>query len=326
MKAFVTGATGFVGGHLVETLRRQGHAVTALVRNPARAAMLEQPGITLIRGDLHARPALEAASAGQDVIFHVAGAVAARSEAEYMHANRDGTANLVAAAESTASGGGPRLVLVSSGAAGGPTPPGHPATGAETPHPVTMYGRSKLASEAAVRRGTLPWVILRPPTIYGPRDRDNLIKVFRMARFGVAPVFGQGTMEISAVYAPDLADALAAAAATDAVLGHTYYVNHPEVLTTGGLVRAVGRAMGRTVHTVGVPEWAGRGILHLTGAAASLAGRATILNADKANEFFQAGWTGDPAPFTAATGWHAAHDITTGLAATYDWYRAAGWL
>lgn len=324
MKAFVTGATGFVGGHLVDALRRQGHAVTALVRNPARAAALEQPGVTLIRGDLHSRPALEAASAGQDVIFHVAGAVAARSEAEYLHANRDGTANLVAAA--AAAGGAPRIVLVSSGAAGGPTPPGHPATGAEPPRPVTMYGRSKLASEEAVRRGSLPWVIVRPPTVYGPRDRDNLIKVFRMARLGIAPVFGRGTMEISAVYAPDLALALIAAAAGESVLGHTYYVNHPEVLTTGGLVRAVARAMGRTVRTVGVPEWAGRAILHLTGAAASLAGRATILNADKANEFFQAGWTGDPAPFTAATGWRAEHDLSAGLAETYDWYRAAGWL
>jgi nucleoside-diphosphate-sugar epimerase len=324
VKAFVTGATGFVGSHLVDALRRDGHVVTALVRNPARAAALEQPGITLIRGDLHSLPALEAASAGQDVIFHVAGAVAARSLTEYMHANRDGTANLLAAA--AAAGGSPRLVLVSSGAAGGPTRPGHPARGDEQPHPVTWYGQSKLAAEEVVRASSLPWVIVRPPTVYGPRDRDNLIKVFRMVRYGVAPVFGHGTMEISAIYAPDLADALVAAAVSDAALGRTWYVNHPEILTTGGLVRGVANAMGRRVRTIGVPEWLGRGILHVTGSVASLAGRATILNADKANEFFQAGWTGDPAPFSAATGWHAAHDLKSGLAETCDWYRAAGWL
>lgn len=323
MKALVTGATGFVGSHLVEALNRAGHAVTALVRNPAKAAALHWPGVTLARGDLHSPAALEAASAGQDVIFHVAGAVAARSEAEYMAANREGTANVLAAAAAT---GAPRIVLVSSGAAGGPTAPGRPATGDEPPRPVTMYGRSKLASEEVVRGGPLPWVVLRPPTIYGPRDRDNLIKVFRMARLGVAPVFGRGTMEISAIYAPDLADALIAAATSEAALGRTWYVNHPEILTTAGMVRAVARAMGRSVRTVGVPEWAGRGILHLTGAAATLAGRATILNPDKANEFFQQGWTGDPEPFTAATGWRAAHDLEAGLARTYDWYRAAGWL
>ncbi len=323
MKALVTGATGFVGGHLVEALLRGGHEVTALVRNPARGLPLLR-STALIQGDLHSRPALDAAVRGQDVVFHVAGAVAARTEAEYMHANRDGTANVVAAAE--ASGGRPRIVLVSSGAAGGPTAPGKSADGTERPRPVTRYGRSKLASEEVVRAGSLPWVILRPPTIYGPRDRENLIKVFRMVRYGVAPVFGDGSMEVSAVFAPDLADALLAAGTTDAVLGRTYYVNHPEVLTTAGMVRAIAAAMGRGVRTVGVPEWLGRGILHVTGTAAAIAGRATILNADKANEFFQAGWTGDPAPFTAATGWTAAHDLRSGLAITYDWYRVAGWL
>jgi nucleoside-diphosphate-sugar epimerase len=323
VKALVTGATGFVGSHLVEALNRGGHAVTALVRNPARAAALHWPGVTVARGDLHSPAALEAATRGQDVIFHVAGAVAARSEAEYMAANREGTANVLAAAAAT---GDPRIVLVSSGAAGGPTAPGRPATGDDPPRPVTMYGRSKLASEEVVRGGPLPWVVLRPPTIYGPRDRDNLIKVFRMARLGIAPVFGRGTMEISAIFAPDLAEALIAAATSDAALRRVWYVNHPEILTTGGMVRAIARAMGRSVRTVGVPEWAGRGILHVTGAAAALAGRATILNADKANEFFQQGWTGDPAPFSAATGWHAAHDAEAGLAKTYDWYRAAGWL
>lgn len=324
MKALVTGATGFVGSHLVDALRARGHRITALVRSPAKAAALEGPGLTLVRGDLHAHEALRAACAGQDVIYHVAGAVAARTEAEYLHANRDGTANLVAAA--LAAGGGQRLVLVSSGAAGGPTPRGQPATGTEPARPVTMYGRSKLAAEEVVRSSSLPWVIVRPPTVYGPRDRDNLIKVFRMVRFGVAPVMGGGTMEVSAIYAPDLAEGLIAAAGSEAALGRAWYVNHPEVLTTGGMIHAIARTMGRSVRTIGVPEWAGRGILHLTGAAAALAGRSTILNADKANEFFQAGWTGDPAPFMQSTGWHAAHDLAAGLARTYDWYRAAGWL
>ena len=323
MKALVTGATGFVGGHLVDALRRRGDTVTALVRSPAKAAALADAGVTLVRGDLHAPAALDAASRGQDVIYHVAGAVAARTEAEYLHANRDGTANLVAAA---AASGRPRMVLVSSGAAGGPSRPGQPCAGDRPPAPVTMYGRSKLASELAVRASPLPWVIVRPPTVYGPRDRDNLLRVFRLARLGIVPVFGDGSMELSAVYAPDLADALVAAATSDAALGHTYYVNHPEVLTSAGLIQAIARTMGRSVRTIGVPEWAGRGILTLTGAAAAIVGRVTILNADKANEFFQAAWTADPSDFMRDTGWAAAHDLTAGLGETYRWYRAAGWL
>ena len=323
MRALVTGATGFVGSHLVEALRRRGDTVTALVRSPARATLLAELGVHMVPGDLAADSALAQAVTDQDVVFHVAGAVAAASDDAYMRANRDGTANLVRAAEAA---GAPRFVLVSSGAAGGPSSRGHPATADQPPRPVTAYGRSKLASEEVVRHSSLPWVILRPPTIYGPRDRDNLIKVFRMARLGVAPVFGDGSMELSAIFAPDLADALLAAGEGPALPGRTFYVNHPEVLTAGGLVREVARAMGRNVRLVGIPEWAGRGVLHVTGAAASLLGRTTILNADKANEFFQDAWTADPTPFMTAAGWTPGHAAAAGLAETYRWYRSAGWL
>jgi nucleoside-diphosphate-sugar epimerase len=323
VKALVTGATGFVGGHLVERLARDGHEVTALVRSPAKAARLLKPEIRLERGDLHDEAALARAVAGQDVIYHVAGSVAARDEAAYMAGNRDGTRNVIRAAEAA---GRPRFIHVSSMAAGGPSRKGVPMTVADRPHPVTAYGRSKLAAEAVVRASALPWTILRPPTIYGPNDRDNLIKVFRIARTGIAPVFGDGSMELSAVYAPDLADALVLAAAAPAAAGQTYYANHPEVLTSAGLVRLIGRAMGRTVRIVGVPEPLGRVILAATGGVASLLGRVTILNLDKANEFFQPAWTGDPAPLMADTGWRPAHDMASGLAETWRWYRAAGWI
>ncbi|HEU4700165.1 MAG TPA: NAD(P)-dependent oxidoreductase [Gemmatimonadales bacterium] len=329
MKALVTGATGFLGSHLVDALVARGDDVTALIRSPGKAQGLARQGVRLVRGDLHATEALAEAVADQDVIYHVAGAVAARNEAEYLHANRDGTANLLRAAEGAAQRGGraPRFVLVSSMAAGGPARPGRPRTADEPSAPVTMYGRSKLAGEEVVRRSPLPWAILRPPTIYGPRDRDNLIKIFKIARTGVVPVFGSGSQEISAVYAPDLAEALVAAGSSDAVLGGTYYVNHPEVLTSAGLVQAVARLMGRSrARLVPIPEWAGRLALHVTGTAAAAARRATILNADKANEFFEAAWTGDPTPFMRATGWHAAHDLAAGLAETYAWYRSARWL
>ena len=323
MKALVTGATGFVGSHLVEALHRRGDQITALVRSPAKARPLALLGVTLVEGDLGSTTALERATTGQDVIFHVAGAVAARSEADYQAANRDGTASLLRAASAT---GAPRFVFVSSGAAGGPSRRGVPSSADNPSAPVTMYGRSKLAAENVVRGGSLPWVVLRPPTIYGPRDRDNLIKAFRMVRTGIAPVFGDGSMELSAIYASDLANALVAAALASQVLGHTYYVNHPETLTAAGLVRAIARTMGRSVHIIPVPEWAGRGLLHLTGTAAALMRRPTILNADKANEFFQPAWTGDAAPFMRDSGWTAAHDIAAGLRETYDWYRLAGWL
>jgi nucleoside-diphosphate-sugar epimerase len=322
MKAFVTGATGFVGSHLVEALQGGGAAVTALARSPEKAAALAARGIRVVQGDLHDIGALENAARNQDVIYHVAGVVAARGEAEFLWANRDGTRNVTAAAERS---GRPRLVLVSSLAAGGPAPRGAPLNGREPPRPVTAYGRSKLAAEQMVRSSSLPWSIVRPPIVYGPRDRE-VLKLFRIARLGIAPVFGDGSQELSAVHAADLAQALIAAGSSQSTVGGTYNACHPEVFTSGELGRAIGAAMGRSVATLRIPAWLGRALLSVTEASARGARKATILTTDKANEFFQPAWTGDPGPLTRDSGWRAAYDLQTGLADTYQWYRKAGWL
>jgi nucleoside-diphosphate-sugar epimerase len=322
MKALVTGATGFVGSHLAEALRRRGDEVTALVRSPAKAAALVPLGVRTAAGNLDDAASLARAVEGQEVVYHVAGLVAARSESEFLRGNRDGTANLVAAA---ARANVPRFVYVSSMAAAGPATKGRPLTGTEPPRPVTAYGRSKLAGEQAVRAGAIPWVIVRPPTVYGPRDRE-VLKVFRMARWGVAPVFGDGSQELSAVHGADLADALVAAGSAAGTPGKVYYACHPEVVTSAEFVRAVGHAMGRRVRLLPLPTSLGRAMLGVTEAAAGLTGRVTILTRDKANEFFQAAWTGDPGPLTRDSGWRAAHDLASGLADTSRWYRSTGWL
>jgi nucleoside-diphosphate-sugar epimerase len=322
MKALVTGATGFVGSHLVEALQRSGAAVTALARSSVKASALAAQGVRVIPGDLHDMGALDNAARDQDVIYHVAGVVAARGEAEFLWANRDGTRNVTAAAERS---GKPRLVLVSSLAAGGPAPRGTPLTGREPPKPVTAYGRSKLASEQIVRSSSIPWSIVRPPIVYGPRDRE-VLKIFRLARLGIAPVFGDGSQELSAVHAADLAKALIAAGTSQSTVGGTYNACHPEVFTSRELGRAVGVAMGRPVRTVRIPAFVGRALLSVTEASARVTHKATILTTDKANEFFQPAWTGDPAPLSRDSGWHAIYDLRTGLADTYQWYRKAGWL
>ncbi len=322
MKALVTGATGFVGSHLAEALRRQGDDVTVLARSAQKAQALEPLGVRVVSGDLRNTAALARAAEGQDEIYHVAGVVAARNEAEFLVANRDGTANVVAAAGAA---GGPRLVLVSSMAAGGPSPRDHPLRGDEPPAPVTAYGRSKLAAEHVVRSSSLPWTIIRPPTVYGPRDRE-VLKVFQLVRLGLAPVFGDGSQQLSAVHGADLAEALIAAARSGATAGRTYYACHADVVTSAELVRSVGEAMGRRPLVIPVPALVGRALLAVTGTAARIARQTTILTADKANEFFQPAWTGDPAPLTRDSGWTAARDLRTGLAETYQWYRSAGWL
>ncbi len=321
MRVFVTGGTGFVGAHLVAALRARGDAVTCLVRSPARAQALGWTDIQLIRGDLDDAGALRAGCDGAEVIYHVAGRISARDADGFMRANRDGTANLLAAA---AAASPRRFVLVSSLAAGGPTVPGQPIDETRTPAPVSPYGQSKLAAETLVRGMAVPWTIVRPPTVYGEWDRE-VLKVFKFARTGIAPVLGDGTQELSVIYAGDLATALVAAGASRAA-NRVYYAAHPVTTTSRDLVRAIGRAVGRVPRIVALPTPLVRALLWAIGSLAHLAGQATLLSADKAAEFLAPAWTCRPDALMRDTGWQPQTDLETGLRRTAQWYREVGWL
>jgi dihydroflavonol-4-reductase len=322
VKAFVTGGTGFVGTHLVRALRARGDDVTCLVRSSAQAHALGWTDVRLIPGDLDAPAALREGCAGADVIYHVAGRISARNLREFLAVNRDGTARVLEAAQAAPPR---RFVQVSSLAVGGPTVPGQPIDEGRPPQPVTSYGRSKLAAEALVRASGLPWTIVRPPVVYGERDRETL-RIFRLARAGWGPVMGDGTQELSVIYAGDLADALIAAGTAAATVGHVYYAAHPDVTTSAGLVRAVGTAMGRTPRVVRLPAALARVALWTVGSLAALAGRATVLSAEKADEFLAPAWTCRSDALTRDSGWRAATDLAAGLSRTTTWYRAEGWL
>src|SRR5437867_3822980 len=248
VKAFVTGGTGFVGAHLVRALLERGDEVRCLVRNPAKAGALGwSSAVELVRGDLDDARALREGCAGAEVVYHVAGRVSAPSPAAFMAANRDGTARVL---EAAAVERPRRLLYVSSLAAAGPTLPGQPIDESRPPAPVTPYGRSKLAAELLVRATPVPWTIVRPPTVYGERDRE-LFKLFKLARAAVVPVFGDGSQELSVIYAADLADALIAAATAQGSVGAVYYAAHPSVTTSRELVRAIARAVGGRGDRVG---------------------------------------------------------------------------
>ena len=322
MKAFVTGGTGFVGAHLVRALLERGDEVRCLVRTPAKAQTLGWNDVRIIRGDLDQPGALAAGCAGADVVFHVAGRISARDLREFMRANRDGTANVLEAASHAPP---QRFVLVSSLAAGGPTSPGHPIDEARPPAPVTPYGQSKLAAEVLVRAMPFPWTIVRPPTVYGEWDHE-VLKVFKLARRGIVPVFGDGSQELSVIYAGDLAGALVAAATSPNAARKVYYTAHPAITTSRELVRAVGRAVGREPRIVPLPGPLARALLWTIGTVVHLAGRATLLSADKADEFLAPAWTCRPDALMRDAGWRAATDLEAGLQRTADWYRREGWL
>jgi nucleoside-diphosphate-sugar epimerase len=256
------------------------------------------------------------------VVYHVAGVIAARSPAEFEQVNRVGTFTLARRAREA---GVRRFVYVSSLAVSGPTVPGRPLEEADQDRPVTPYGRSKQAGEQAVRASGLSFTIVRPPAVYGPRDRE-LLRVFQMARRGWAPLLGDGSQELSFVHAADLAQALIAAGESARTEGRTYHAAHPETRTQRAFVQAVGRAQGREVRTLPLPAPLVRGALWTSGRLARLRGRSTVLSPDKAPELLAPAWTCSSEALARDAGWRAAIPLERGLPETAEWYRRAGWL
>jgi nucleoside-diphosphate-sugar epimerase len=322
VRVFLTGGTGFIGTHLVNALLARGDEVTCLVRSPAKAAGLEARGVRLVRGDLESRAALREGAAGADVVIHLAGVIAARSAGEFIAANRDGTANVLDAA---AAHPPRRFVFVSSIAAAGPTVPGRPLVESALPHPVTPYGASKLAGEALVRTASFPWTIVRPPVVYGEWDRATL-RIFQLANRGLVPLLGDGSQELSAIHGEDLAAALVTVASAPGSIGKVYFAAHPEITTSRGLALAVGRALGKTPRVLPVPAPVARAVMSVAGMIARIAGRASVLSPERADEFLAPAWTCRPDALRADTGWQATIDLATGLARTAAWYRQEGWL
>ena len=317
----ITGASGFVGSHLLERLR--DHEVAVLVRGDRAAAALlaGDPRRRLVRGSVGDEAALDALVADAEVVYHVAGLVAARSEAEFLAVNRDGAAALARACRRA---GVRRLVCVSSLAVTGPSEAGRPVHDGTWPRPVTPYGRSKLAGEDAVRDSGVEHVIVRPPVVYGPRDRQ-LLRLFRLARRGIVPLLGDGTQQLSLIHAADLADAIVAAG-DSGLAGRTYHAAHPETVTQRALAAAIGRAVGRSPVLVPLPAPLVRAVLALSGVASWLTGTPTLLGPAKAPELLAPGWTCASDGLARDTRWHARIAHGDGLAATATWYADAGWL
>jgi nucleoside-diphosphate-sugar epimerase len=140
------------------------------------------------------------------------------------------------------------------------------------------------------------------------------------------PLLGDGSQELSAIHAADLAAALVTAATATRSAGKVYFAAHPEITTARGLALAVGRALGKTPRVLPVPAPVARVVMSVAGMVARLAGRASVLSAERADEFLAPAWTCRTDRLRADTGWEATIDLATGLARTAAWYRSEGWL
>ncbi|MQA90724.1 MAG: NAD-dependent epimerase/dehydratase family protein [Gemmatimonas sp.] len=322
--ALVTGATGFIGRHLVDRLSSEGWRVRALVRPSSDVRHFRDIGVELSPGDIRDPASIRMAVAGTDVVFHLAATTAARSELEYEQVNSGGTRRVVEAVR-TASPAPRRLVYLSSYAAAGPAVSGRPRRLKDPPMPLTAYGRSKLTGETLVReaeREGVQVLVVRAPAVYGPGDRA-LLPYFRLVRWRLAPIPGGAERRLHLIFAPDLAEALRSGA--DAGPG-TFAVAEPVEHRWADVVDAIAASLDRRPLKFRVPTALVRFAALGSETLGRLAGRAVPFNREKAEEMLAPAWTCDLTGSETLLPVDRATPLAEGLDCTVRWYLRQGWL
>lgn len=325
-QVLVTGSNGFIGSHAVEALLRNGFGVRCLIRRSSDRTWLSGLDVEFHEGDLRDPASLETAVSGIDWIFHLAGCTKASSRQAFMAANAEGTAHLLRAAARQGNRVG-RFIYVSSIAAAGPDSGDRPLTEEDPPRPVTWYGESKLEGERITQsfRDRIPVTVIRPPVVFGPRDKD-VLRFFKSVSLGFIPALGGKDSWAGFIYVEDLAAGLIAAADSEAASGRTYFLATEGACSWTEFGRCIGRNLGRRTFRVPVPKPFLVGLLLFHEAAGRLRGRTGILNMGKYPEYRNRFWRCDASAARRDFGFRPSAPMTEAVERTVRWYREAGWM
>lgn len=302
MTIAVTGGTGFVGQAVLDLIEQRGMTARAL----ARTVPSDRTNVEWVAGKLGDTAALNRLVEGVDAVLHIAGLTNTPDPAEFTAANVSGTSAVIDAAKRA---GVKRFVFVSSLSAREPQ--------------LSAYGASKAQAEELVSGSGLDWTIVRPPAVYGPRDRD-MFELFKSARFGFVPLPPGGAT--SMIQVDDLARLLIALLPSSPLVRRKLF--EPDDGRTGGwsyaeMAAAIGDAMGRRVFAPGLPA-------PLLRAAAGidrvLRGDKAKLTADRVGYMCHSNWVVRSDRAVPADIWTPSVETRDGLKSTAEWYRRQGWL
>lgn len=329
MRLLVTGGTGFIGSHLAEEGRRRGAevAVLGLTDRPeerATAELLAGQGVEVIAGSI-TDPALCArAIRGATHVFHLAVAMreGGRSDEFFETVNLDGTRRLLAAAGAAQV---ERFVYCGTIGIYGHRAPG--VTTEESPlRPGNVYERTKVAAERLVRElapaSGVPFTILRPADVYGPRDQ-RLLKLFRGVSGGRFPLFGAGAGRRHMVYVDDVVSAFFAACERTGAAGEGMIVAGPRPCTLRELIEEVRRATGSPRFGRRLP------LAPMLAAAAVVEDVCQAMHVDppiyrRRMDFFTSDSAFDTTRARRVLGWTPRVELADGVLRTYEAYRTAG--
>ncbi|MBS1904182.1 MAG: NAD-dependent epimerase/dehydratase family protein [Bacteroidetes bacterium] len=326
MNVFLTGGTGFVGSHTAEVLLARGHRVRAFVRPSSSLQWLEKLDVEIARGSLHDPDSLKHALQGIDAVVHIAGVVAAKSKEAFYEGNQGATHGLLQAC-ATHAPNLQRFVLISSQTAGGPSLDGTPVTEETPPHPITTYGKSKLAAEEDTKHfhEYFPVTILRLPAIYGPRDTATL-SFFQSIKRGLKPLIGFENKFVNLCFVADIAAGIELGMTRQEAANRTYYIGSKQNYSWHELSSAAAEVMQRNGIFVRIPH----SVVNIIAGASEFASifrkKPSVLNWEKRLDLTQQYWTCSIDRAVRELGYEPQVGIKQGFAETIRWYEQAKWM
>ena len=329
MKILVTGASGFIGSFIVEEALRQGFETWAAVRRSSSREYLQDERIHFIELNLSSKEQLVEQLRGQefDYVVHAAGVTKCLDKRDFHRINTEGTKNLVLALQELQM---PlkRFVFVSSLSIFGAIKEQQPydeIRETDTPRPNTAYGRSKLEAEQFLATTTLPYIILRPTGVYGPREKDYFIMAKSIKQHSDFAV-GYKRQDITFVYVSDVVQAVFLALEKGQT-GRKYFLSDGQVYQSTTFSDLIHEELGRPWWIrITAPVWVLRVVTFFGEYVGRMTGKVTALNNDKYNILKQRNWRCDIEPAIRELGYHPEVDLKEGVRRSIQWYKENGWL
>ena len=326
MKVLVTGGTGFIGSHLVESLLQKGIQVRCLLRKESDLKWLKGLPIEVVHGDCRDKTSLGKAAEAVDQVFHLAGVTKAIKEKSYFEVNAFGTENLIHSCLEN----NPHLkkfIYLSSQAASGPSRNGSKKKESDRSAPVSPYGQSKRMGEelALAHAHELPLLILRPSAVYGPRDKD-VYAFFKCLSKRIKPCLAGRDQHLSLCYVQDIVQAILLAAEAQTKSGEIFFLSDGHDYRMEEIGDTFAQAMGITAFRIRIPKPMISGIASFSEYFSKFSKRPPLINKSKVKEMVQKDWVCDITKAKTILGFKPQVRLLEGARFTFEWYKKENWL